>query len=197
MVINPVIFSKDHSSDIFSENLNDNVIHLVGPVTDELSASIVAQLLHLDQKADWDNPQPIQLYINSPGGSVSAGLAIYDTMQFLRSPIQTVCLGHAASMAAVLLSGGTKGSRIILPNAEVMIHQPSGGMEGQTDDMLIAAEHIRATRNTLNRILAQNTGRTIEEIARDTDRDHWMSAEEAVAYGVVDRIITKKTEETL
>ncbi len=196
MVINPVIFDKNHSSDIFSENLNNRVIHLVGPVTDEMAASITAQLLHLDHldrvacgDVAGEEPEPIQLYINSPGGSVSAGLAIYDTMKFVKAPVSTVCIGHAASMAAVLLSGGEKGSRYILPHAEVMIHQPSGGAEGQSDDILIAADHIKATRNTLNKILSENTGKSVEEIARDTDRDHWMTAEEAVSYGVCDRVL--------
>ena len=191
MVINPIVYDEQKGSDIFSENLSKGVIHLVGEVTDEQAASLVAQILHLKSRLDDGEKLQPQIYINSPGGSVSAGLAIYDTMKYLEKkyPVQTVCIGHAASMAAVILSGGTKGQRLILPHAEVMIHQPSGGMEGQSSDMLIAAEHIKESRQKLNRILVENTGKKLEEIERDTDRDFWMRAEEALSYGIVDKIL--------
>lgn len=189
MVINPIVTTKEKSSDIFSSNLEDRVIHLVGPINDEMAASITAQLLHLAKQKPAGEGSDIQLYINSPGGSVSAGLAIYDTMQFIKPDVVTVCLGHAASMGAVILSGGAKGKRYILPHAEVMIHQPSGGMEGQSEDMLIVAEHIRESRKTLNKILSDNTGKSMDTIEKDTDRDHWMKADEAVEYGIVDKVL--------
>ena len=187
MVINPIVTDeRGRSNDIFSKNLENRVIHLVGEVTDEMSASITAQLLHLAAVSDED----IQLYINSPGGSVSAGLAIYDTMQYIKPDVATVCLGRAASMGAVILSGGAKGKRAILPHGEVMIHQPSGGMEGQATELVIAAEHIKDTKQILNEILAKNCGKEFKKIAKDTDRDHWMRADEAVAYGVVDMVLS-------
>ncbi len=191
MVINPIVYDEQKSSDIFSENLDKGVIHLVGEVTEEQSASVVAQLLHLKSRMDEGEKLLPQIYINSPGGSVSAGLAIYDTMKYLESKytVQTVCVGHAASMGAVILSGGSKGQRLILPHAEVMIHQPSGGIEGQSSDMLIAAEHIKETRQVLNRILSENTGKKLKEIERDTERDFWMSATAAVEYGIVDKVL--------
>ena len=186
MVINPYVFGeKGRTSDIFSCNLENRVIHLVGEVTDEMSASIVAQLLYLDSEEKED----IQLYINSPGGSVSAGLAIYDAMHNIRSDVSTVCLGRAASMGAVILSGGAAGKRKILPHSEVMIHQPSGGMEGQASELLIAAEHIKKTKKLLNEILAENCKKTYEQLVKDTERDYWMSPEEALQYGVVDEIL--------
>lgn len=188
MVINPIIYDeKGKGNDVFSKNLEDRVIHLVGPVTDEQAASVVAQLLHL---AAVDGKQDIHLYINSPGGSVSAGLAIYDTMQFIKPDVSTVCLGHAASMAAILLSGGAKGKRLILPHAEVMIHQPSGGVEGKATDMLIAAEHIKQSKEMLNQILSENTGKQLEIVSKDTETDRWMKAAEAVEYGVVDAVVS-------
>lgn len=188
MVINPMIYDANgRGNDIFSKNLESRVIHLVGTVTDEMAASVTAQLLQLDAKGHED----IYLYINSPGGSVSAGLAIYDTMQYITSDVATVCLGHAASMGAVILSGGAKGKRCILPHGEVMIHQPLGGMEGQASDILIAADHIRETRQVLNEILAENCGQPLSQIEADTDRDHWMRAKDALNYGIVDKILTK------
>lgn len=186
MVINPYVINENgRTGDIFSCNLENRVIHLVGEITDEMAASIVAQLLYLDSAEKED----IQLYINSPGGSVSAGLAIYDTMQNIRSDVSTVCLGRAASMGAVILSGGAKGKRKILPHSEVMIHQPSGGMEGQASDLLIVAEHIQKTKKLLNELLSENCGKSYEQLVKDTERDYWLSPEEAVGYGVVDAVL--------
>ena len=185
MIINPIIYDeKGKGTDIYSMNLEDRIIHLVGPVTDEQAASVIAQLLHLAAKSDED----IKLYINSPGGSVSAGMAIYDTMQFIAPDVATVCVGRAASMGAVLLSGGAKGKRMMLPHSEVMVHQPSGGIEGQATDMVIAADHIKRTKAMLNELLAKNCKKAEEEIASDTERDYWMNAEEALQYGIVDKI---------
>ena len=156
----------------------------------EVTASlVVAQLLFLDSE---DPDKDIHFYINSPGGSVSAGLAIYDTMQLVRADVSTICMGMAASMGAFLLAGGAKGKRYILPNAEVMIHQPLGGAQGQASDIKITADHILATKDRLNRIMAENTGKDLATIEKDTDRDNWLTAEQAVAYGLVDQIITKK-----
>lgn len=188
MLINPIVYDeKGKGNDVFSSNLESRVIHLVGPVTDEMSASIVAQLLHLASISDED----ISLYINSPGGSVSAGMAIYDTMQYITPDVATVCLGRAASMGAVLLSGGAKGKRAILPHGEVMIHQPTGGMEGQASELLIAAEHIKDTKQMLNEILSNNCNRSFEQVVQDTERDYWLRAKDAVDYGVVDKILTR------
>lgn len=185
MVINPVIYdAKGKGTDIFSSNLEDRIIHLVGEVTDEMAASIVAQLLHLASQGDED----IHLYINSPGGSVSAGMAIYDTMQFIKPEVATVCVGKAASMGAVILSGGAKGKRVILPHSEVMIHQPSSGVSGQASEIMIAAEHIKKTKAVLNRILADNCNKQVEEVTADTERDYWMSAKEALEYGIIDKV---------
>lgn len=185
MVINPVIFdARGKGTDIFSLNLEDRTVHAVGPITDEMSASVVAQLLYLASKGDDD----IHLYINSPGGSVSAGMAIYDTMQFIKPDVATVCIGRAASMGAVLLSGGAKGKRTILPHSEVMIHQPSGGSEGQATDMVIAAEHIKRTKQVLTELLAKNCDKYSEDVASDMERDYWMNSEEALRYGIADRI---------
>lgn len=174
--------------DIFSRLLKDRIIMLQGPVNEVASASIVAQLLFLDHE---DPKADIQLFINSPGGLVTAGLAIYDTMQHVRPDVATTCMGMAASMGAFLLAGGARGKRQILPNAEVMIHQPLGGAQGQAADILIAAEHIKRIRERLNRILAANTGKPLERITADTDRDTFMTAEEAVEYGLVDKILWK------
>lgn len=188
MTINPVVFDeRGKGSDVFSSNLESRVIHMVGPVTDEMAATVVAQLLYLESVSDED----IYLYINSPGGSVSAGMAIYDTMQYIKPDVSTVCLGRAASMGAVILSGGTKGKRMILPHGEVMIHQPSGGMEGQASELLIAAEHIKETKKMLNEILSDNCEKSYEQVANDTERDFWMRAKEAVEYGVVDMVLDK------
>ena len=187
MVINPIVYDeKGKGNDVFSCNLESRVIHLVGEVTDEMAASVVAQLLHLASVGDED----IQLYINSPGGSVSAGMAIYDTMQYIKPDVATVCLGKAASMGAVILSGGAKGKRMILPHGEVMIHQPSGGVEGQASELLIAAEHIKETKKMLNEVLSSNCNKPYEQVEQDTERDHWMRAAEAVEYGVVDAVLT-------
>ncbi len=150
---------------------------------------IVAELLFLESE---DPSKDISLYINSPGGSVTAGMAIYDTMQYIKCDVSTICIGMAASMGAFLLAGGAKGKRQALPNAEIMIHQPSGGTQGKASDMLIDADHIRATRQRMNELLAQNTGKTVEEVARDTDRDHWLTAKEAAEYGIIDSVIEKR-----
>ncbi|MCI8834248.1 MAG: ATP-dependent Clp endopeptidase proteolytic subunit ClpP [Ruminococcus sp.] len=178
----------ERSYDIYSRLLKDRIIFLGEEVTDVSANIVVAQLLFLE--ADDPN-KDIQLYINSPGGSVSAGLAIYDTMQYIKCDVSTVCIGLAASMGAFLLSGGVKGKRFALPNAEIMIHQPSGGAQGQATEIQIAAEHILRTRQKLNEILAENTGQPLDVIKVDTERDNFMSAEEAKAYGLVDEVITK------
>ncbi|MBO4889064.1 MAG: ATP-dependent Clp endopeptidase proteolytic subunit ClpP [Firmicutes bacterium] len=189
----PVVIEEtsrgERSFDIYSRLLKERIVLLCDEVNDVTASLVVAQLLFLDSE---DPTKDIQLYINSPGGSVTAGLAIYDTMQLVRADVSTICMGMAASMGAFLLAGGTKGKRYVLPNAEVMIHQPSGGSQGQATDIKIQAEHILAMKERLNRILAENTGKPIEVIEKDTDRDNWLTAEEAVAYGLVDEIITKK-----
>lgn len=179
----------ERSFDIYSRLLKERIVLLCDEVNDVTASLVVAQLLFLDSE---DPTKDIQLYINSPGGSVTAGLAIYDTMQLVRADVSTICMGMAASMGAFLLAGGQKGKRYVLPNAEVMIHQPSGGSQGQATDIKIQAEHILAMKERLNHILAENTGKPIEVIEKDTDRDNWLTAEEAVAYGLVDEIITKK-----
>ena len=181
----------ERSYDIFSRLLKERIIMLGDQVSDQSAELIVAQLLFLEGE---DPEKDIQFYINSPGGSVTAGLAIYDTMQFIKCDVSTICVGMAASMGSFLLAGGTKGKRFSLPNSEILIHQPSGGTEGQASDMLIAAEHIKKTREKLNHILAQNTGRMYEELCRDTDRDNWMSAQEAMEYGLIDHIYTTRKE---
>ena len=178
----------ERSYDIYSRLLNDRIIMLTEEVNDVSASVIVAQLLFLE--ADDPN-KDIQLYINSPGGSVTAGLAIYDTMQYIKCDVSTVCIGMAASMGAFLLSGGAKGKRFALPNAEIMIHQPSGGAQGQATEISIAAEHILRTRQKLNEIMAANTGQPLETIKADTERDNFMSAEEAKAYGLIDEVIAK------
>ena len=179
----------ERSYDIFSRLLNDRIIFLADEVNHATASLVVAQMLFLESQ---DPDKDIYLYIDSPGGSVSDGLAIYDTMNYIKCDVSTICIGMAASMGAFLLSSGAKGKRIALPNSEIMIHQPLGGAQGQASDMLIAADHIKRTRDRLNSILAENTGKPIEVIAKDTDRDNWLTAEEAVAYGLVDGIITKK-----
>ncbi len=189
MVINPIVTDeKGRGNDIFSSNLENRIVYLTGEVTDEMAASVVAQLLYLASRGNED----IQLYINSPGGSVSAGMAIYDTMQHITPDVVTICMGRAASMGAVILSGGARGKRYVLPHAEVMIHQPSGGMEGQATELEIAAEHIRETKKYLNELLAENCGKQYRQLVKDTDRDHWMRAAEAVEYGVADRIMGRE-----
>lgn len=177
----------ERAYDIYSRLLKDRIVMLSGPIDDAVANSVIAQLLFLDAQ---DPDKDIYLYINSPGGSVSAGLAIFDTMNFINADVQTIVIGMAASMGAFLLAAGEKGKRYALPNAEVMIHQPLGGAQGQATEIEIAAKHILKTRNTLNKILAERTGQTLKVIARDTDRDNYMSAEEAVKYGLVDAIMT-------
>ena len=179
----------ERSYDIYSRLLKDRIIFLDGEVNDASASVIVAQLLFLEAE---DPGKDINLYINSPGGSVTAGLAIYDTLQDIKCDVSTICIGMAASMGSFLLSGGKKGKRLALPNAEIMIHQPSGGAQGQASEIQIAAEHILKTRRKLNEILAANTGQTLETIARDTDRDNFMSAEEAKASGLIDEVITSR-----
>jgi ATP-dependent Clp protease protease subunit len=179
----------ERSYDIYSRLLNDRIIMLCEEVNDTSASLVVAQLLYLEGQ---DPDKDIQLYINSPGGSVTAGLAIYDTMQYIKCDVSTICIGMAASMGAFLLSSGAKGKRMVLPNAEVMIHQPSGGSQGQATDIMIQAAHIQRTKDRLNKILAENTGKPIEQIAADTERDNWMTAAEAVEYGLVDKVIEKR-----
>ena len=178
----------ERSYDIYSRLLKDRIIFLGEEVNDVTASLVVAQLLFL---AAEDPDKDINLYINSPGGSVTAGMAIYDTMQYIKPDVSTICIGMAASMGAFLLAGGAKGKRYALPNAEVMIHQPSGGARGQATDIRIHAENILRTKAKLNQILAENTGKPVEEVERDTERDNFMSAEEAKAYGVIDAVITK------
>ena len=178
----------ERSYDIFSRLLNDRIIFLSDEVNDATASLVVAQLLYLEAQ---DPDKDISFYINSPGGSVTAGMAIYDTMNFIKCDVSTVCIGMAASMGAFLLSAGTKGKRYALPNSEIMIHQPLGGAKGQATDIKIQAELILRTRDRLNAILAKNTGKSIEEIARDTERDNYMTAEQALAYGLVDKVIDK------
>lgn len=179
----------ERSYDIFSRLLNDRIIFLSEEVNDTTASLIVAQLLYLESQ----NPdQDIQFYINSPGGSVTAGMAIYDTMQYIKCDVSTICVGMAASMGAFLLSSGAKGKRFALPNSEIMIHQPLGGMQGQASDIKIHADHILHTRERLNRILASNTGKPLEIIERDTERDNFMTAAEAAEYGLIDKVYEKR-----
>ena len=179
----------ERSYDIFSRLLNDRIVLLSEEVNDTTASLIVAQLLFLESQ---DPDKDIQLYINSPGGSVTSGLAIYDTMQYIKPDVSTICIGMAASMGAFLLSSGAKGKRIALPNAEIMIHQPSGGSQGQATDIQIQAEHIFKTKSKLNRILAENSGQPLEKVVHDCERDYFMSAEEAKTYGLIDDIIVKR-----
>ncbi|MBO5526086.1 MAG: ATP-dependent Clp endopeptidase proteolytic subunit ClpP [Clostridia bacterium] len=179
----------ERSYDLYSRLLEDRIIFLTGEIDDAMANTVVAQLIYLEGK---DASKDINLYINSPGGSVTAGLAIYDTMNYIKCPVATNCIGMAASMAAVLLSSGAKGKRYALPNSEVMIHQPLGGAQGQASDIKIVADHIMKTKQKLNRILAENTGKPIEEIERDTDRDNYLSADEALRYGLIDRVFDKR-----
>ena len=179
----------ERSFDIFSRLLNDRIVFLSDEVNDTTASLVVAQMLFLEAQ---DPDKDICFYINSPGGSVTAGMAIYDTMNYIKCDVSTICIGMAASMGAFLLSSGTKGKRLALPNSEIMIHQPLGGARGQASDIKIQADLILRTRDTLNRILAENTGRSVEEIARDTDRDNFMTAEQALAYGLVDKVLAKR-----
>lgn len=179
----------ERSYDIYSRLLNDRIIMLTDEINDATASLVVAQLLYLEAQ---DPDKDISLYINSPGGSVSAGFAIYDTMNFIKCDVSTICMGMAASMGAFLLSAGAKGKRLALPNSEIMIHQPLGGTRGQASDIKIHADHILKTKAKLNEILAKNTGKPLEVIERDTDRDNFLSAEQAVEYGLVDKVIDKR-----
>ena len=179
----------ERSYDLPSRLLEDRIIFLTGEVNDASANAVIAQLIYLEGK---DPTKDISLYINSPGGSVSAGLAIYDTMNYIKCDVSTICMGMAASMGAFLLSSGAKGKRFALPNAEVMIHQPLGGTQGQASDIKIAAEHILRTKARLNRIMAENCGRSVSDLERDTDRDNWLTAEQAREYGLIDKVFTKR-----
>ena len=179
----------ERSYDLYSRLLEDRIIFLSGEIDDALANTVVAQLIYLEGK---DPNKDISLYINSPGGSVSAGLAIYDTMNYIKCDVSTICIGMAASMGAFLLSSGAKGKRYALKNSEVMIHQPLGGAQGQASDIRIHAEHILRTKRKLNEILARNSGKTLQEIERDTDRDNFLSADEALAYGLIDRVYERR-----
>ena len=179
----------ERSYDIYSRLLNDRIIMLSEEVNDVTASLIVAQLLYLEAQ---DTDKDIQFYINSPGGSVTAGMAIFDTMNFIKADVSTICVGMAASMGAFLLAAGAKGKRLALPNAEIMIHQPSGGTRGQATDIQIQAEHILKLKNRLNRILAENCGKPVEQVALDTERDYFMSPDEALAYGLIDKVVDKR-----
>ena len=179
----------ERSYDIYSRLLNDRIIFLSDEVNDATASLVVAQLLYLEAQ---DNTKDISLYINSPGGSVTAGIAIFDTMNFIKCDVSSICVGMAASMGAFLLAAGAKGKRYALPNSEIMIHQPLGGMQGQASDMKIHADHIIKTRERLNIILSERTGKSIEEITRDTERDNFLSAAEAAEYGLIDKVIDKR-----
>lgn len=179
----------ERSFDIYSRLLKERIIFLGEEVNEATASLVVAQLLFLESE---DPTKDISLYINSPGGSVTAGMAIYDTMQYIKCDVSTICIGMAASMGAFLLAGGTKGKRMALPNAEIMIHQPLGGAQGQATEIEIAAKHILGTKEKLNRILAANTGKPYEEVIKDTDRDNWLSAKEAVEYGLIDAVVEKR-----
>ncbi len=191
-LIPSVIDKTEHGErayDIYSRLLEDRIIFLSGEITDDTANSVVAQLIYLEAK---DASKDISLYINSPGGSVSAGMAIYDTMNYIKCDVNTICVGLAASMGAFLLSSGAKGKRYALPNSEVMIHQPLGGAQGQVSDIVITANHVQKIKEKMTRILSENTGQSYETVARDTDRDNYMSAEDAKAYGLIDKIFYKR-----
>ncbi|MCI7002923.1 MAG: ATP-dependent Clp endopeptidase proteolytic subunit ClpP [Clostridia bacterium] len=181
--------SGERSYDIYSRLLEDRIIFLTGEITDETANSVVAQLIFLEGK---DPEKDISLYINSPGGSVSAGLAIYDTMNFIKCDVTTICVGLAASMGAFLLSSGAKGKRFALPNSEIMIHQPLGGAQGQASDIEIQANHIKRIKEKINKILSEQSGQPLEKVQKDTDRDFYMSADEALEYGLIDKIFNKR-----
>ncbi len=189
----PTVLEKtsqgERAYDIYSRLLKDRIVILSGPVNDEIASLITAQLLFLESE---DSKKDITLYVNSPGGAVHAGLAIIDTMNFIKCDVSTVCVGMAASMGAMILSAGQKGKRFVLPNSEVMIHQPLGGAEGQASDIAIAAENILKIRSVLYKMLAKNTGKTLAQVEKDADRNYWMSGDEAVKYGIVDKVITKR-----
>ncbi len=179
----------ERSYDIYSRLLEDRIIFLSGEIDDAVANTVVAQLIYLEAK---DPSKDISLYINSPGGSVSAGLAIYDTMNYIKCDVSTICIGMAASMGAFLLSSGARGKRYALPNSEIMIHQPLGGAQGQASDIKIAAEHILRTREKLNNILSQNTGKSLTQIEIDTDRDNYLTAQQALEYGLIDKVFVKR-----
>ena len=179
----------ERSFDIYSRLLEDRIVFLSGEIDDAVANTVVAQLIFLEAK---DPSKDINLYINSPGGSVSAGFAIYDTMNYIKCDVSTICIGMAASMGAFLLSSGARGKRYALPNSEIMIHQPLGGAQGQASDIKIAADHILRTKKKLNRILSENSGRPLEQIERDTDRDNYLSAQEALEYGLIDKVFDKR-----
>ena len=189
----PTVIEKsqfgERAYDIYSRLLNERIIFLGGPIDDNVANLVIAQLLYLDHT---DSKKDVYLYINSPGGSVTAGLAIIDTMNFIKSDVSTICVGIAASMGALILSSGKKGKRFSLPNSEVMIHQVMGGTEGQASDIAINAKHILRTKDTLNKILASNTNKKIDQVEKDSDRDYWMTSDEAKKYGIVDEIIIKQ-----
>ena len=193
MSLVPIVIEQtgrgERSYDIFSRLLNDRIVMLCDEVNDATASLVVAQLLYLEAQ---DSEKDICLYINSPGGSVTAGMAIYDTMQYIKPDVSTICIGMAASMGAFLLSSGAKGKRLALPNSEIMIHQPLGGAKGQATDIKIQAEHILKIKKRLNEILAENTGKSVDVIERDTERDNFMSAQEAMEYGLVDKVIAKR-----
>ncbi len=193
MALVPMVIEQtsrgERSYDIYSRLLNDRIIFLADEVNDVTASLVVAQMLYLEAQ---DPDKDIYFYINSPGGSISAGMAIYDTMNYIKCDVSTICIGMAASMGAFLLSSGAKGKRYALPNAEIMIHQPLGGMQGQASDIKIHADHILRIREKLNKLLAEQTGKPLETIERDTERDNFMSADEAAAYGLIDKVITKK-----
>ncbi len=193
MSLVPVVVEQtsrgERSYDIYSRLLKERIIFLGEEVNEVTASLVVAQLLFLEAE---DPSKDISLYINSPGGSVTAGMAIYDTMQYIKCDVSTICIGMAASMGAFLLAGGTKGKRMALPNAEVMIHQPLGGAQGQATDIKIAAEHILRTKEKLNKILAANTGKPYEDICNDTERDNWLTAQQAVEYGLIDAVVEKR-----
>ena len=189
---NPFVIKQtskgERSYDIFSRLLEERIVFLADQVTDDMASLVVAQLLYLESE---DPKKDVMFYINSPGGSVTAGMAIYDTMKYVKCDISTICIGMAASMGAFLLAGGTKGKRFALPNAEIMIHQPSGGAQGQATEIQIMAEQILKTKKKLNQILSENTGKPYEQVALDTERDNWMDAKEALEYGLIDKVIDK------
>ena len=193
MTLVPMVIEQsargERSFDIYSRLLKDRIIFLDGEITDETASLVVAQLLFLESE---DPDKDISIYINSPGGVITAGMAIYDTMQYIKPDVATICVGMAASMGAFLLAAGQKGKRYALPNAEIMIHQPLGGTQGQAEDIRIAAEHILRTRSKMNQILSEKTGQPLEKIAADTDRDNYMTSEEAREYGLIDKVVEKR-----
>ena len=193
MALVPMVIEQtsrgERSFDIYSRLLNDRIIFLADEVNDATASLVVAQMLYLEAQ---DSEKDISFYINSPGGSVTAGMAIYDTMNFIKCDVSTICIGMAASMGAFLLSSGAKGKRLALPNSEIMIHQPLGGMKGQASDIKIHTDHILRTKDTLNKILAANTGKALEIIERDTDRDNFMTAAQAMEYGLIDKVIERR-----